>query len=81
MKKTFFVLMTAVLAAFTVAAAPQAGATRFNPKPVSPRYAKVGKTPLHTLAQKGKAQCEIVLPAKSIPAVKFAAAELKSFLE
>ena len=42
----------------------------FAPKAVSPRYAKVGKTPLHTLAQKGKAQCEIVLPAQSIPAVR-----------
>ncbi|MBR2374576.1 MAG: DUF4838 domain-containing protein [Lentisphaeria bacterium] len=54
--------------------------SRFNPKPVSPRSVKVGKDPVHILAQKGKACCEVVIPPKSCAAVKFAAAELQTYL-
>ena len=57
-----------------------ANAARFNPKPISPRYAKVGTKPVHTLAVGGNAQCEIVIPAKANPTEKFAAKELSEFL-
>ena len=79
MKKITFLLLAA--AAFTLAGAAPAAAGRFNPTPVSPRFANVSSTVQHTLAATGKAQCEIVVPAKAVPAVKFAASELKTFME
>ena len=74
-------LLFLAAAALTLSAAPKAGTARFNPEAVSARYVKLGKEPVHTLASKGKAQCEIVIPAKSVAVVKFAGYELKNFLE
>ena len=79
MKQITLLLLAA--AALTLSAAPKAGTARFNPEAVSARYVKLGKEPVHTLASKGKAQCEIVVPAKSVAVVKFAGYELKNFLE
>ena len=79
MKKfTLFFLAVSVM---TLSGAAPAAKGRFNPKPVSPRFAKVGSEVQHTLAAQGKAQCEIILPPQSSGAVRFAATELKSFLE
>ena len=72
-------LMAVIFAAFSLTAAPNAA--RFNPKPVSPRYVKVGAVPAHTLAEGGKACCEVVIPAKANPSEKYAAKELAGFLE
>ena len=72
-------LLAGVSGALTLTAAQNAA--RFNPKPVSPRYAKVGTEPVHTLAAGGKACCEIVIPAKANPTEKYAAKELAEYLE
>ena len=78
--KKLFLLFTAAALCAVVTGAP-AGSTRFNPKAVSPRIIEVGTAPLHTLAKGGKAQCEIVLPANANRTVRYAATELKNFLE
>ena len=79
MKKYLFILMTA---AFALCGAAEKGAvvSRFSPKAVSPRYAKVGEKPQHILALNGKAQCEILLAPKANRTVQYAASELASFL-
>ena len=78
--KKLFLLFTAAALCAVVSGAP-AGSTRFNPKAVSPRLIEVGSAPHHILARDGKAQCEIVLPGSANRTVRYAASELKNFLE
>ena len=80
MKQTRTILLAGAFAAFALSAQAAANAERFNPKPVSPRYAKVGKDAVHTIAAGGQAQCEVVIPEKACPVEKFAAKELSEYL-
>ena len=81
MKNTRLRLLIGTFTLFAMSAGAATDAARFNPKPVSPRYVKVGTEPVHTLAAGGQAQCEIVIPEKACPVEKFAAAELSGYLE
>ena len=78
--KKYFLFLTAALLTICSAAEKGAAGSRFNPKAVSARYARIGKTPVHFLSEKGKAQCEILLSPKACRTVRYAASELASFL-
>ncbi|MBQ9337176.1 MAG: DUF4838 domain-containing protein [Lentisphaeria bacterium] len=76
-----FLLTAGAFTLLTFTADGALTASRFNPKPVSPRSVKVGTEPVHTLAAGGRAQCEIVIPEKANATEKYAAKELSGFLE
>ena len=58
-----------------------ADATRFNPNPVIPRRIGIKSESAIPLASGGKAQCEVVIPEKSSPMLRYAGSQLAFYLE
>ena len=58
-----------------------ADAVRFNPHPVIPRRIEIKSETVIPIASVGKAQCEVVIPAKSSPMLRYAGSQLAFYLE
>ena len=58
-----------------------ADAVRFNPTPVIPRRIEIKSESTIPLASAGKAQCEVVVPAKSSLMLRYAGSQLAFYLE
>ncbi|MBR2434986.1 MAG: hypothetical protein IKB22_05890, partial [Lentisphaeria bacterium] len=52
----------------------------FHFEPTSPRHIGTGTEPVTPIASKGKALCEVVVPAKSAPMLRFAGSQLAFYL-
>ena len=53
----------------------------FHFEPTSPRRISTGTEPITQIASKGKALCEVVIPAESVPMLRFAGNQLAFYLE
>jgi len=71
-----FLMLCALLGASETPRAPE-----FRFEPASPRRIEAGREPVLALAAGGKALCEVVVPAKSSPMLRFAGSQLAFYLE
>ena len=75
------ILILPVLLMMQDASGISADGARFSPYPVIPRRIEIKSETVIPLASGGKAQCEVVIPAKSSPMLRYAGSKLAFYLE